>query len=84
MVEPDLSEFLRNQTRSRSKRVPCLVAKALSELGKEERAQLQAALDVPTETISGNAIAQWLEPRGYKLPYMQVANHRRRNCKCYE
>lgn len=76
---PDLSEFFKL---SRPKRKPCAVGYALSQLKKEPREQLVAALATDNGIITAAAIQQWITARGHTATASSIVSHRRHTCSC--
>lgn len=74
MSEPDLSEF--EELSIGKKKGQCRVCAARDTLSKEEQAQLDAAC--AASSLTGGAIARWLERRGHELHSNSVTAHRSR------
>ena len=53
---------------------------ALMELSKDDRAALDEALKLAS--ITSKAIELWLEKRGQRWRYFNIARHRRGECRC--
>lgn len=80
---PDLSEFYRLAAKPKP---PCPVKTILVELDLKQRAQLNAALAMPSERISVKAILAWIEKRRQPswpaVVQQHVTSHRMRKCSC--
>lgn len=77
-VEPDLSEFLSEQTGYRGP--TCTVAAILAQLDPQKAASLEAAL--ASSLIQHTAIAKTLKKWGYTLDPSGVSRHRHGGCRC--
>lgn len=78
-MSTDLSEFL---GLSHPRRRECGVGLALTQLPEADAKALQGALDTSTGIITNQAVALWLERRGFAESYQRVASHRRGSCTC--
>lgn len=80
-TNPDLSEFFKL---AQPKRPPCQVGYAMSQLSKEEAAQLDAACKTDSGLINAGAIVKWLDSRGHTVSQQRVVNHRLGKCTCHD
>jgi len=72
----DLTEFTTKKKR------PCIVARNLEKLSKDDRAKFEAACTEPT--ILTAAISRWLaEHSASGAKYDSVRLHRAKECCCY-
>jgi hypothetical protein len=78
-AKPDLSEFFKY---SRPKKPPCKIGFSREQLGEEERAQLDAALNHDQGVITNTAIEQWLAARKQAVTVSAVVAHRKGRCSC--
>ena len=85
-VQPDLTEFYRY---SQPAKPPCKLGIMLSTgspLKVAEREQLSAALDQPSNVITGAAIVKWLDARKVTIPVnsQNIQYHRKGSCTCVQ
>ena len=77
----DLSEFYKY---SKPKKPPCKVGFAAEQLGEEEQAQLEAALQQDKGLITNSAIQEWLHNRKHEVTVSSIVSHRKGTCSCHD
>lgn len=80
-----LAEKFKTTTPSQSG-LPCGIAKLSESLSKEDRDTLEEVLfsePVGTKRMSNTKIHQILTEEGYAIAVSSIAQHRRKQCRCF-
>ena len=78
----DLGEFHELSKVTREHR-PCRIGAVLTELGKQDRENLELALDAGQDTVPARTILAWLRKRGYDdFASAWITTHRMGKCRC--
>jgi hypothetical protein len=65
--------------------LPCGFLKLLDSLSKEDRAALEAVMDIPNgqPRLSNRQIHKILLEEGKDIAFTSISSHRRKQCRCY-
>lgn len=78
-----LLDDIRQEHEARRPNGGCTLGKLLGELSDEDRVDLQEALDLPKDEVSGQAISNVIERRfDRKIGGHTIQRHRRGHCAC--